>query len=123
MSHHAYCLNIVTLFELIYKPMSGLGVHLFLMFVMTQRSFVTQISIINKNYYNIIYYSIACSSDCQRPEKVMVIILTFRSKSPSVSAMLENFVLRDKINISVHDPHLSGLDSSTATTPTQQQQQ
>ena len=27
---------IVTLFELIYKPMSGLGVHLFFIFVMTQ---------------------------------------------------------------------------------------
>ena len=52
MSQHAYCLNIVTLFELIYKPISGLGVHLFLMFVMTQRSFVTQISIINKYYNN-----------------------------------------------------------------------
>ena len=38
-----------TLFELIYnKPMSGLGVHYFVMFVITQRIIVTQISIINK---------------------------------------------------------------------------
>ena len=34
--------------------MSGLGVHLFLMFVMTQQSFVTQISILNRYYYDYI---------------------------------------------------------------------
>ena len=55
-SHHAYWLNIVTLFEVIYKPMSGLGVIFYVSYDSTKYCNTDQY---NKQILLLLYIQIA----------------------------------------------------------------